>query len=580
MSNGIQRLFLTILIFSTVAIAGKIDNNLLKYIVQNPDKNIKVWIFFKDKGPFSERSFAKVYNRLSERAIQRRSKVNDTNIIRDIDYPVYSDYKEVIQSYIIKTRRESRWLNAISALVKADQVNSIEKLDFVQKVRLVHIYKNRFPDEAPEPFNKIYSGGDGKDSTKYGPSFVQLDQIGVIALHKLGYTGKGVLVAMLDDGFNQYDTHVTFNRLDVLDTYDFVHNDKSVADRDSLPKEGWHGTAVLSVIAGYTPGKLIGVAYNAIYLLAKTEDDNREIQQEEDNWVAGLEWAEAKGADIVSSSVGYFDFDGGIGNYSWEDMDGNTAITTLAANIAESLGLVVVNSAGNEGRNNQPNTLIAPADGKYVITVGAVDINGNYLSFSSYGPTADGRIKPDLCALGTGVVIASNSNIENFTSGGSGTSFSAPLTAGAIALLLEAYPRLTPHDVREAIRKTASQATTPDNYLGYGILNIKAAYDYIKNDSLPEPLPFINVINAPNPFSTYTRIQYSLKSPSVVSIKIYDIAGRQVLASPNRFVNGNDYKIITGKQLGATGIYFYHIEGKEYYSGKQISKTGKLLYFR
>lgn len=578
---------LILVILCTVSLyASRIDRNLQNFIQQNPQQNVKIWIFFNDKGKVKDLSFSKEINRISARAIKRRSKIDKQNIIKFTDYPVNIRYINVVKNYVIKIRHVSRWLNAVSAVIQTDKVKMLDKLDCVRQIRYLRTYKRRIIKDKTVSFNKSISAQ--QDSSEYGFSLTQLNQIGVIYLHQQGLTGKGVVIGMLDDGFNQYDTHITFDSLNVLDTYDFVNNDVSVADRDSIPRQGWHGTQTLSVIGGYTPGKLIGSAYKAGFLLAKTEIDAKEIQQEEDNWVAGLEWEEAKGADIVSSSLGYFDFDHGIGNYTWEDMDGETAVTTLATNIADSLGLIVVNSAGNEGitRHSYPNSLIAPADGKYVITVGGCDSTGSYWSTSSFGPTADGRIKPDVCALGTGVYHASDYNTAGFDYG-SGTSFSAPLTAGAIALLIEAFPYLTPQQVRNVIRQTASQAGSPDNYLGYGVLNISAAYQYILTNIAPlnivdntSPVTSLNSYSAPNPFSDYTRIQYSVHTPSIVSVTIYNILGQEVLKFSPQMVYNNDYKIITGRQLGTSGIYFYRIEGKEYNSGKSIQKKGRFLFVK
>jgi subtilisin family serine protease len=254
-------------------------------------------------------------------------------------------------------------------------------------------------------------------------------------------------------------------------------------------------------------------------MLGKTEIGNEEIQIEEDHWVAGVEWAERNGADIVSSSLGYIDW------YTWEDMDGETAVTTRHADMAVQRGVLVVNSAGNEGRYQAPNTLIAPADGKFVLAIGAVDLNNSRVAFSSYGPTFDGRIKPDLAALGTGVRIASPSSATAFSSA-SGTSFSCPLVAGVAALLLSADPGLDPFQLTRALRSTASQAGSPDNLLGWGIVNAGAALDYITG---AEPADDFGLQqNYPNPFNDFTVIGYRLPTPSDVRLELYDIRGRRI----------------------------------------------------
>ena len=233
----------------------------------------------------------------------------------------------------------------------------------------------------------------------------------------------------------------------------------------------------LSTIGGYAPGYLIGPAFNSSYILAKTENTDSETPIEEDNWIAALEWADSIGVDVTSTSLSYLDYDPPYPSYTWMDMDGNTTVITNGADYAAYIGIVVVNSAGNAGYNSSHNTLGAPADGDSVITVGAVNSSGSRSSFSSVGPTVDGRYKPDIMALGSGDVVASPYNDHNYTTA-SGTSFSCPLSAGVAALILCANPSLTPKQVREAMKNTASQSTNPDNLYGWGILDALQAVNY------------------------------------------------------------------------------------------------------
>ena len=390
-------------------------------------------------------------------------------------------------------------------------------------------------------------------------------------------SGEGVIVALLDNGFKLYDSHEAFDSLNVISTYDFVRDVPDVDD-----PLGGHGTNVLSVLASYSPGQLIGPAYGASFLLAQTEDNSDESPIEEDNWVAGLEWAELNGADIVTSSLGYgyyYSDPPSDSWYSWQELDGQTAITTQATIMAENYGLIVVNSAGNEGYSSIHHTLNAPADGEYVITVGGVTSSGNRVNSSSVGPTADGRIKPDVVAMGSNVRLASASNAQGYFNG-SGTSFATPLVAGSIALILEAFPEATPQQIRSALRYTASQAGAPDNLKGWGIVNIKAVYDCFEEidtlclggfeaaKSLPE---YGNLaISAPNPFSQFTTIQ--LPENSRVEIKIFDTLGRNV-----SFISKNEAPIIQKRHLGASGIYFYTVKGVDG-EGKRINKKGKLIF--
>lgn len=234
---------------------------------------------------------------------------------------------------------------------------------------------------------------------------------------------------------------------------------------------------VLSVLAGFAEGELVGPAYGAMFLLAKTEDTESETPVEEDNWAAAAEWAEAHGADIISSSLGYLDFDSPFADYSFEDMDGETAITTIAAQMAAERGVVVVVSAGNAGFDPEHNTLGAPADGELVLTIGAVNSFGARADFSSVGRTADGRIKPEVMAQGALVKTADPSTRDQYTFS-NGTSFSCPLAAGVTALVLQAHPDWTVDRVRRALRSTADGRRKPNRLTGWGILDALKAVTF------------------------------------------------------------------------------------------------------
>jgi subtilisin family serine protease len=281
-----------------------------------------------------------------------------------------------------------------------------------------------------------------------------------------------VIIAVLDAGFSNL-SHEVFAPMTILARRDFVNGDEDVGD-GADQGEGSHGTMTLSVLGGFKEGQLIGPAYAAGFILAKTENTASETPVEEDNWAAAAEWAEALGADVISTSLGYLDYDSPFTSYSFADMNGETAISTRAANLAASLGVVVVASAGNSGFDAAHNTLGAPADGRGVIAAGAVDARGTRAFFSSVGPTADGRIKPDVDAQGVSVKVASPTSPSLYGLA-DGTSFSCPLTAGVAALVVQAHPEYTPQQVADALRSTASQAGRPDNLLGYGIVNAAAA---------------------------------------------------------------------------------------------------------
>jgi subtilisin family serine protease len=304
----------------------------------------------------------------------------------------------------------------------------------------------------------------------YGASLLALEQIDVPPVHELGYSGAGVLVGMLDTGFRT--THDAFAHLPVVATHDVVNDDDNVdTEPGDPPGTHGHGTEVLSALAGYAPGEMMGSAYGVSVVLVRANSADDEENLAEDWWVAGLEWAEGQGVDIVSSSLG-FDEDW----HEFSDLDGDTTAPTIAADLAAAHGVVVINAAGNS-RGTAFNHIVAPADGDSVIAVGAVDSTGTYTFFSSPGPTYDARIKPDVMALGLDVTVVDPDEDEGYTVG-AGTSLSAPLAAGVAALLLERIPDLTPMQVREALRMTGSRAHAPNYDYGWGIIDAAEALIY------------------------------------------------------------------------------------------------------
>ena len=458
------------------ASSSKIDRLLTAALAERdkPPKTRPVWISFRDKGPagFSslQATLTRVEKELDPRCLWRRTKVLKAGRLVDFaDLPVSPAYIESIAPFVERIRTTSRWLNAVSAEVRPSAVRAIAKFPFVRKVELVRSFRRNEPSSPgqPPPALAFFDPVVGF----YGASFIQINQIDAWPLHQLGYTGRGVIVCLLDSGFRTQ--HEIFGQARLIAQRDFVNDDGDVSQDFSDPNDysDFHGTGTWSILGGYKPGELVGPAYGADFILAKTETENFEQPIEEDYWTAGIEWAEGLGAEVVSSSLGYIDW------YTFPDMDGQTAVTTRAANRAASLGVVVVNAAGNE-RDNSWGHIIAPADGFDVIACGAVDATGQVSSFSSPGPTYDGRIKPDVCALGVNNWLAANRDDQTDTYGmGSGTSFSTPLIAGVAALLLEIHRDWTPAQVRQALMSTASLSQNPNNDYGWGIVDAALAAD-------------------------------------------------------------------------------------------------------
>lgn len=434
-----------------------------------------VWIYFTDKGDLSVYKQAD-YTPVSQKSLERRKKVTAPGALPydETDLPLSAVYISRIEQCGIQIKHRSRWFNAVSAYATAAQLQYIQTLPFVKLADPVVLLKKltRIEEDAPVTFMKQ---PDNVYVFNYGSSFAQLNQMKVPEVHNLGFTGQGVIVAVMDAGFNRL-SHESFNTMNIIAKWDFVNNDPGVGDSSDMGS-GSHGTQTLSTIGGFKEGSLIGPAFASTYILAKTENTDSETPVEEDNWIAAAEWADSLGAQVFSTSLGYIGFDSPYPSYTWQTMDGNTARITIGADLAVKKGIVVLNSAGNEGTHSTHNTLGAPSDGDSVIAVGAVSSSGTRSSFSSVGNTVDGRTKPDIMAMGSSVVVASTySNTTYSTS--SGTSFSCPLAAGVAALVLSVNPTLTPMQVRDALRNTANNASNPNREMGWGIVNALSAISY------------------------------------------------------------------------------------------------------
>ncbi len=412
------------------------------------------WVFFSDRGPdLDSRLETRSSELLNAPSYERRVSIG-LFAADELDLEPWSVYVEQVAdlTVCVEVRTKSRFLNAVSINTAGDNLEEILALPFVDHIRPVSSSSFRTPE-----FH-TYTGNSA------GVTAAQLAQIGLDELHSRGWTGEGVVVGVLDSGFNLI--HDVFSDITVLQMYDFVDDDSDPSQQPGDPPgQSDHGTAVLSILGGYVEDEFSGGIPDASFILAKTEDISDEYQAEEDYWVAGLEWVELNGGDIVSSSLAYIDW------YTYSDLDGNTAVTTIAADAAASRGMVVYNAIGNSGPD--PGSLMAPSDGDSVFAVGAVDASSNVAQFSSRGPTFDGRIKPDACALGDNVSLAYQGT-SGYTMG-DGTSFAAPLVSSAAGALYGAHPEWSMIEIMEILRSTASGSSSPDNSAGYGIINAFAA---------------------------------------------------------------------------------------------------------
>jgi serine protease AprX len=468
---------------------GKISPRLQKSLVQKSrGEKLSAWIYFTDKGPGKSYKMENAMGALNAKSLNRRLRHGFEGLVDEYDIPVYKPYVDSIRQDVDKIRHTSRWLNAVSVEATSQSLQMISRFRFVEKVDKVLTYTFREPVVIPqaEPESLPETTLAATHVLDYGTSLDQAAQLNIPALHNMGYSGRGVLICMLDDGFNNL-SHEALDHLDIVATRDFVNGDAIVSDQPGQMGNGDHGTFTLGTIAGYQPAQLIGPAYGASFLLGKTENSEWERHIEEDHWIAGAEWADTLGADIISSSLGYRDrFSEDEADYSWEDMDGETTVVAKGANIAASRGILIVNSAGNEGLSlSGRNTLVSPSDSADVLAAGAVDSEGSRARFSSVGPTADGRIKPDLMAMGQSV-YTSGPDAPNDYEFVDGTSFACPLVAGVAALLLEVNPSWTNQDIMTALKSTSSLAESPDNRSGWGIVDAeKAAFYSLKSIHAP-----------------------------------------------------------------------------------------------
>jgi len=436
----------------------------------------KYWIFFRDKGPSSLSKRSALLNeakqRLSAKALERRAKVLPANaLVDETDIELYKPYLNELTSRGFELVAISRWLNGASVFATPEEISALQNLPFVKNAqRVARLAIPPAPETVPEPpaLFKIAA-----HRFEYGNSLAQMEQIKATILHDAGIYGTGVIVGMMDSGFRWQD-HEAFVHLrsKIIGERDFIQNDNVTrnqtgdrSDQDS------HGTQTFSLLGGFKSGQLIGPGFGARFILAKTEHLPTETHAEEDFWAAAVEWMESLGVDVTSTSLGYGIFDTGV-NYTQQDMDGKTTIITRAAEMAVAKGVIVVNSAGNQ--DFWP-IINAPADGPNVIAVGMVNLAGMRHPLSSIGPTADGRIKPDVMAMGVDPLRVTPGTINGYSTPGFGTSFSCPLVGGVAAQILSAHPETTPQQMMNALRSTASMANAPNNNFGYGIVNAKAA---------------------------------------------------------------------------------------------------------
>ncbi|PKQ44833.1 S8 family serine peptidase [Confluentibacter flavum] len=511
------------------------------------------WIYLADKQNVAA-SVANPITILTQKAIDRK---NGHGIaIDDRDVPVNESYITQLKNSVgITVMAKSKWFNAVHIRGSQTDIEALTGLGFIASIDFADTSLNTAKPVSQKHASKLESE---LITFNYGNAFNQIDMINGHELHLLDYTGMGMTVAVLDAGFPNVNTMSAFQRLrnatNIIDGYDFVNRNANVYANTTSS----HGTWVLSTMAGYVQDQYVGTAPDASYYLFITEDALSENPVEESYWVEAAERADSLGVDVINSSLGYGSFyDNTNYNFPASDFDGNTTYITKGANIAFEKGLLIVNSAGNEGSGG----INAPADSPNVLSIGAVTAAGTYASFSSVGSTIQPTQKPDVVAQGQASYVV---DINDVIGTLNGTSFSSPILAGGIVCLWQALPNKTNAEIMQLVRESASQYNNPDYFLGYGIPNLLAALNTELSIDNDEDNPE-EILLFPNPSSGEVYLKLPSEEP-FWTFSLYDILGRQVNTFPILDVTD---PIDVSSLLD--GLYIVKIESPK------ISKTFKLI---
>jgi serine protease AprX len=509
------------------------------------------WVYLKDKPGF-EVYLANPLTMLSQRALNRRARQKIE--VDAIDVPLDNCYYSQIESASgIAVLAKSKWLNAIHIFgLQEDISNLITNFSFIESIEFANdglnakgeLIKHSSQSNHQNKFAQMPA------DYNYGVAETQFTMLKGDFLHQEGFTGTDMHIAVIDAGFPNVDQLQAFQKIrdnnQILGGYDFVNRNENFYSGSN------HGTNVLSDISGYINGAFVGTAPDASFYLFITEDTAIEVPLEESLWVEAAERADSLGVDVINTSLGYTTFDNSNYNYSYADMDGKTAFISRGAEIGASRGMILVNAAGNSGSNSWK-YIGAPGDAASVFTVGAVDAFEDIASFSSFGPTSDGRVKPDVAAQGENVFVIDHQT--GVPKPSNGTSFSSPMIAGVITCFWQATPSLTSIQVMQQIRESADRYTIPDEQYGYGIPDFKIAYEAVLNANKQN---FINTTSIyPNPVSASFALKMNRNDFNGVHVEIFNLLGKQVYEERNlkssilniSVLNSGIYilKIISGK---------------------------------
>lgn len=515
------------------------------------------WVYFNDK-PSAATFLANPLTMLTQRSLDRRTA---QNILLDItDVPVEQTYiNQITTATGITVMAKSKWLNALHIRGTQTDIQALTSFPFVNNVKFANHSLNPGGRVAVIT-NKVNSTNKKFDievTYNYGGSQNQIEMLNGHLLHQQNYTGQGKIIAVLDSGFTGVNTAAPFQNLitnnQILGGYNFPDANTNYFSRHN------HGTNVLSTMGAFADGQLVGTAPSAEYYLFITEDINSENPVEESYWVEAAELADYYGVDVINSSLGYFDYDNINYSHQYDDMVGNKTFASRGANMAFNKGIVVVISAGNSGATAEP-YIATPADAIGALTIGAVNSAEVYASFSSIGPSFDGRVKPDVCAKGAGTTVSSTTGTI-YTS--NGTSFSSPVMAGMVATFWSAVPSLTAQQVVDFVRQSADNYSTPTNQKGYGIPDFQLALNNALN--LEAVASNKNFIVYPNPAEN--QITFQLENNQKGIIYLYDVLGKNILTKE---ISDNNSTI--NIQSLSNGVYYYNFESDKIFKGKFIKK--------
>ena len=530
----------------------------------------RYWVELKDKD--STFSISKPLDFLSQKAIDRRLKY--TIPISITDFPVNTKYVKAIKNKGFRIIHTSKWLNAVTIqTTKKNLIDSLTQFEFISKIKYLGFLK--FDDaenktEETVDINEALSLLESKfenlknkkiDTNFYGKSTTQINMLNLAKLHQMGFMGEGITVAVLDAGFKNANKISVFNYAfdsgHVVGTKDFIDRVNNVFNDDD------HGVGVWSCMAAFKPHQLVGTSPKANYWLLRSEYAQTESPIEETHWLAAAEFADSVGADVINSSLGYSVFDDKTLSHQYKDLDGKTTIISQAASMASKKGILVINSAGNEG-DNEWKYISAPGDALNILTVGGVDENKTRSSFSSIGPTADKRVKPDVVTLGENVYVPSSGNTVYQSNG---TSYSSPILAGVSACLLQANPNKKNTEIIDAIKLSSSQYYAPDKLLGNGIPDAVLANKILggddefphKKDILMDA-KFLNDLNL--------HLTYFTRTSQKITIVIEDIKKMNQkpvytnsIRSKNMTVNRIKLTNLTHLPKGIYAVYFHSKDG-------------------